>query len=709
MYDHLAICIKDIEKSYGSHKILNKLCLNVEVGSIYGLLGSSGCGKTTLLRCITGRIEVDSGDIYVLGEKRRVIPGVTIGYMPQTISLIAQFTVKDTIYFFGRIYDVPEDTIRKRYTDLVELLDLPTDNRYIKNCSGGQQRRISFAASMVHQPKLLILDEPTVGTDPILRDRVWKYLIKICQEERTTVVMTTHYIEEARLANKVGLMREGTILIEKNPEKLLSMYNVDSLEEVFFILSSKQEQDSIKVDKRKNTNFENINVGCSSSEISLNELTDNLEESVITYEAGKMVEKTKKSNSLFAWHRFRALLEKNYKTLSRNYMASIFPMLLTSVQVLFFLLAVGRDTTDNPFGIMNAERSVEFCEFFPRNETAVPSDAPSDVLYCHIESVSCLLEDYLNISLLKKIRYDSVDKAMEDLERGKIRGFIYIHSNISQLMENRLSNGIDLNDLPDEEIQVYMDMTALHIGGAIKTKLYDLSEKFHEEIHRHCNFLTKAVKLPLRIEETFFGSADDEFTIFLTPGIVTTMIYFMGTFMTCIIILDEKCEGIWDRSIIAGVTSLELSMSHLIYQITFMVVMSLELIILVFFVFCQPYAGSLWLIFALIYLQGLAGIMLGFGISVVSTDHIMANVIVSGIFNPLVISSGVMWPIEALNYYLLWAVKFLPLAQPTTALRNIIKRGWSFDNIDVAQAFGILWFWIVILLVLSIYLMKRKR
>ncbi|XP_056637330.1 ABC transporter G family member 20-like isoform X2 [Diorhabda sublineata] len=704
MYDHLAVCIKEVEKSYGPHKILNKLCLNVERGSIYGLLGSSGCGKTTLLRCITGRIKIDSGEIYVLGEKQREIPGAILGYMPQSISLIAEFTVKDTIYFFGRIYDVPENTIKKRYHELVQLLDLPTDKRYIKNCSGGEQRRISFAASMVHQPKLLILDEPTVGTDPILRDRVWKYLLKISQEDKTTIVITTHYIEETREANRVGLMREGTILTEENPEKLVTMYNANSLEEVFFILSSKQEKNLIRVENQ-NTNSDNVNLGFESSEISLNELTDNTRDVFIPYEERELSNETKKTNRIFAWRRFKALVDKNYKTLTRNYVASLFPMFITIVQVLFFLVAVGRDTTDNPFGIVNAEQSAEFCELFPRNETAVLDDEWN----CHIKSVSCLFEDYLNIPSIKKIQYNSVEEAIEDLKGGKIRGFIQINSNISQLMEKRLSHGISLNDVPNEELEVFMDMTSLHIGGAIKSKIYDLSEKFHEEIHRHCKYLTKIVKLPLRVEETYFGSLDDEFTIFLTPGIVTTMIYFMGCIMTCIIIVEEKCEGIWDRSIIAGVTSLELSMSHLIYQIIFMIVMTIELMILVFCVFRQPYVGSLWLIFALIYLQGLAGIVLGFGISVLSTTHLMANVIVSGIFNPLVISSGVMWPIEAINEYLLWIVRFLPLAQPTTALRYVIKRGWSLKNLEVIEAIGILLLWTFILLVMSIFTMKRSR
>ncbi|RZC39443.1 ABC tran, AAA 21, and/or DUF258 domain containing protein [Asbolus verrucosus] len=170
-----AVYVQNACKSYDNKEVLKNLCMHVPKGSIYGLLGASGCGKTTLLSCIVGRRDLNSGDIWVLGGKPGVkgsgVPGPRVGYMPQDIALVAEFTVKDAIYYFGRIFDMPEKKIDERFNELSSLLDLPPESRYIRNCSGGQQRRISFAASMVHMPELLILDEPTVGVDPILRER----------------------------------------------------------------------------------------------------------------------------------------------------------------------------------------------------------------------------------------------------------------------------------------------------------------------------------------------------------------------------------------------------------------------------------------------------------------------------------------------------------------------------------------------------------
>lgn len=173
----------------------------------YGLLGASGCGKTTLLSCIVGVKFLNEGKINVLGGTPGTVgsgvPGPRIGYMPQEIALVEEFSIKETIYYFGRIYGMSTDRIRERYKLLRELLDLPTGSKLLGQCSGGQQRRVSFAAAMVHEPELLILDEPTVGLDPLLREKIWGFLVETTRTSKLAVIITTHYIEEAKQANHV--------------------------------------------------------------------------------------------------------------------------------------------------------------------------------------------------------------------------------------------------------------------------------------------------------------------------------------------------------------------------------------------------------------------------------------------------------------------------------------------------------------------------
>lgn len=189
---------------------------------------------------------MDSGEIWVLGGKPGTkgsgVPGKRVGYMPQEIALYAEFSIKETMMYFGWIFGMQTSEIMERLNFLLNFLDLPSQNRLVKNLSGGQQRRVSFAVALMHDPELLILDEPTVGVDPLLRQSIWNHLVHITKAGQKTVIITTHYIEEARQAHTIGLMRSGRLLAEESPQALLHMYGCQNLEEVFLKLSREQGQ-----------------------------------------------------------------------------------------------------------------------------------------------------------------------------------------------------------------------------------------------------------------------------------------------------------------------------------------------------------------------------------------------------------------------------------------------------------------------------------
>lgn len=132
------------------------------------------------------------------------MPGKRVGYMPQEIALYAEFSIKETMMYFGWIFGMQTPEIIERLHFLLNFLDLPSENRLVKNLSGGQQRRVSFAVALMHDPELLILDEPTVGVDPLLRQSIWNHLVHITKAGQKTVIITTHYIEEARQAHTVS-------------------------------------------------------------------------------------------------------------------------------------------------------------------------------------------------------------------------------------------------------------------------------------------------------------------------------------------------------------------------------------------------------------------------------------------------------------------------------------------------------------------------
>ena len=154
-------------------------------GQMFAILGPNGSGKTTLIRAILGQINLKSGSIHVFGVKPGAngsgIPGAGVGYMPQELALFDEFTIEEILIYYGIIYHMNRQEIDKRIANLREILNLPEKSRIISRLSGGQQRRVSIAITMIHRPKLIILDEPTVGVDSLLRHKIWQYLENLCQ------------------------------------------------------------------------------------------------------------------------------------------------------------------------------------------------------------------------------------------------------------------------------------------------------------------------------------------------------------------------------------------------------------------------------------------------------------------------------------------------------------------------------------------------
>lgn len=204
------------------------------------MMGSSGCGKTTLISCLVGVNELDEGKIEIFGDEPSNARS-RIGYMPQETALINEFSIREMIWFYGTIFGLNSQKLDDKVKFLSELLELPDVNKLVKDCSGGQQRRISFALTLVHDPELLILDEPTVGMDPLLRAKIWDFLVEITKRQNVTVLLSTHYIEEARQSTHVGLMRNGVLVAEDSPQNVLCLMNTNSLEEAFLKLCTQQD------------------------------------------------------------------------------------------------------------------------------------------------------------------------------------------------------------------------------------------------------------------------------------------------------------------------------------------------------------------------------------------------------------------------------------------------------------------------------------
>lgn len=238
-----SIQTSSLTKKFGKLTAVNNLNLRVGAGEIYGLLGPNGAGKTTVIKMLCGLLPPTSGEAYVLGER---IPNRSIatfiGYMPQEIALYFGLTVRQNMEFFAGIYGVKKDKFKEREKTLLKFINLEDfADELVINLSGGMQQRVSLACTLLNGPKLLFLDEPTVGVDPKLRVSFWDYFYEL-KESGVTVIITTHYMDEARRCDRIGFMRGGILIAEGSPQELLRATTTDSLEDAFLAFTKLEER-----------------------------------------------------------------------------------------------------------------------------------------------------------------------------------------------------------------------------------------------------------------------------------------------------------------------------------------------------------------------------------------------------------------------------------------------------------------------------------
>jgi ABC-2 type transport system ATP-binding protein len=214
-----------LTRVYGTLTAVDALTLSIEPGEVFGLLGPNGAGKTTALKMLTTLLPPTSGDAVIAGydilrdatEVRRLI-----GYVPQMLSADGTLTGYENLMVFAKLYDVPRGEREQRVRDALALMGLSeAADRLVRTYSGGMIRRLEIALSMLHRPRVLFLDEPTVGLDPVARHVVWGHISSLRQEFGTTIFLTTHYMEEAdQLCQRVAIMHLGQVAVIGAPAEL---------------------------------------------------------------------------------------------------------------------------------------------------------------------------------------------------------------------------------------------------------------------------------------------------------------------------------------------------------------------------------------------------------------------------------------------------------------------------------------------------------
>jgi len=216
--------IHNIMKSYKDFRVLDNVSLDIENGIIFGLLGPNGAGKSTLIKVLSCQSRPSSGNAYICGldvvsDKKEVLS--IIGVVPQENSFYDELTINENLMFFGSLYGISSIEIKKQSHKILSMLKLEEkSNSRASNLSGGMKTRLNIACALIHRPQVLILDEPSVGLDPVSRKALWE-TIRAVNNEGTTILITTHYMEEADLlCDRILIMNRGKIVIEGTQDEL---------------------------------------------------------------------------------------------------------------------------------------------------------------------------------------------------------------------------------------------------------------------------------------------------------------------------------------------------------------------------------------------------------------------------------------------------------------------------------------------------------
>lgn len=236
--------IKKLSKKFGDLIAVENISLTVEEGKIFAFLGPNGAGKTTTIKMLTTLLKPTSGEIRLNGFNVAEQPNETrhsFGIVFQDQSLDTELTAYENMKFHAILYGLRKKIYTERIKELLELVELwERKNDLVKSFSGGMKRRLEITRGLLHHPRVLFLDEPTLGLDPQTRNHIWNYIKNLNEKEKITVFFTTHYMEEAdRVADKIAIIDHGKIIAQDTPQELKRKTGSNSLEEAFLALTGK--------------------------------------------------------------------------------------------------------------------------------------------------------------------------------------------------------------------------------------------------------------------------------------------------------------------------------------------------------------------------------------------------------------------------------------------------------------------------------------
>ncbi|XP_022175207.1 ABC transporter G family member 23-like [Myzus persicae] len=658
------ITVTNAFKKYGKNNVFNGLNMTVKSGSIYGLLGPSGCGKSTLLQCILGALPLDSGCIDFQAKSVK-----DVGYMPQDLCLEVTLTIQETFDYYGSLYRMSKRNIKKKFDELNEFLQLPSLNSHLNEISGGQSRRVSLAISLLHDPKVMVLDEPTVGIDPLLREGIWAEFIKMVKEQKKTIIITTHYIEEANKSDCVGFMRNGLIIEEGPPQDILVKYGTDTLESAFLTLCCNQRAITEKVNN-----------------------TVQVKEQIVQ----KKILESVNVNP----YRIKALLKKNYRVCSRDYMLLFTLVLLPIIQSFNFCFSIGVPFKDMKIAFKNDEINNLDCQYLNVNRCILDENSN--------QTMSCVIMNYLSSHDYELVEVQDREVAEAGINHTKYIAFLYFPKNFT----SGLTKYINDRQYFDLESRVFAHLSNENIlfrnqitGDVLESINYLVMEALNS-----CSNNPISISVPLEFN-ILLGKEVKSFANSTVSLFIAMVAFYCPSVFAVSIMMSEKMDGLLSRSMFAGVKILELLISMFCITTVLLLLQTSFSYFISHVLFSNPIqiTNGLFVYVLLLLLLGWIGFLYGLLTAVISTTKLFGVYIITGSSLTQFILSGGIWPLEGQPPLLRQVSKLIPIRLVGNMMNDIVIKGWTLDHPSILTGTSLTVLYNILLILVLILLGKIKK
>ncbi|ODM94941.1 ABC transporter G family member 20 [Orchesella cincta] len=704
---------------------LNNMNLEVVEGEMYVLMGPSGAGKSTVMLAIIGVAKLDSGKIIVCGKP--VVnggPNRHIGFMSTDTPMFPEFTVEENFHFFGKQHGLATSEVDETIELIDEVLKFKDWDKKYDTLSYGNKRLVSFASAIIHKPDVVVLDEITVGLDYPSAQKIYK-LMRILKKRGMTFLIITHNAAETELADRMGLMVDGKLVLEGATSELKLLFEKESMEDVIyeactneqFLEDIKMRADMAATDNpnlskvhewlQKNQKFftgseaNNAKLQVREDQEKFEKSTENLSNDDDVTGGWEDPDINRNWNRAFS--PMRALFYKNWLAVKHDKWIWLLVVVLPALQICSIIHSIGLGPTVN-VGVFNDELPYGTTECPVLNSCGEYRDA---------ELFSCMFMQEMETYFLNYTYYKNeaeVKPVIESLKRGKrLTAYIGFNKSFSNSIKTMMTSA-PFTDDDNTAFQLRMGYDA---SNPVLREFFFRAVilgyvAFSHNVKRECNYTTSVAgniinRIPIFEADDFFGK-------YLSTCSLVGILWFFPIVFGTNSIITEKRNGIFTRSIIAGTNPLHMLLANVLRPFIYTTGQILSwAVAMYYFEEMEFRASSLIVLVGIANWIGIAGEAIGMVYGMLLDSHLTASIVVLGTYIPILMISGVLWPIESMPTWTRPILWLLPPSFSSRAFRDSCHRGIEFTSHRVYLGFVSLSTWFVVSTIVFLLATKRQK